>query len=152
LLVHLILHFKRRFYILYIYMPSKKDYDYYYNAARKEEEEKETPEEKAKYKLDKKNEKIWNIYRYVYAPNLMIRDIVDQQDISVVRAYQIVLDYGGIERLQQARDYNEVNEEIKRENISKLEQTTLNLGKGIKKTKRKTVRKSKKTVRKSKRK
>ena len=133
-------------------MPSKKDYDYYYNAARKEEEDKETPEEKAKYKLDKKNEKIWNIYRYVYAPDLMIRDIVDQQDISLVRAYQIVLDYGGIERLQQARDYNEVNEEIKRENISKLEQTTLNLGKGIKKTKRKTKGKSKKTVRKTKRK
>ena len=44
-------------------MPSKKDYDYYYNAARKEEEEKETPEEKAKYRFDKKNEKIWNIYR-----------------------------------------------------------------------------------------
>jgi len=133
-------------------MPSKKDYDYYYNAARKEEEEKETPEEKAKYKLDKKNEKIWNIYRYVYAPNLMIRDIVDQQDISVVRAYQIVLDYGGIDKLQQAMDYKEINDEINQENISKLEQTTLNLGKGIKKTKRKTVRKSKKTVRKSKRK
>ena len=133
-------------------MPSKKDYDYYYNAARKEEEEKETPEEKAKYRFDKKNEKIWNIYRYVYAPNLMIRDIVDQQDnISLVRAYQIVLDYGGKERLQQARDYNEVNEEIKRENISKLEQTTLNLGKGIKKTKRKTKGKSKrKTKRKTK--
>jgi len=136
-------------------MSSKKDYDYYYNAARKEEEDKETPEEKAKYKLDKQNEKIWNIYRYVYAPDLRIRDIVDQQDISVVRAYQIVLDYGGIERLQQARDYNEVNDEIeneklKQENISKLEQTTLNLGKGIKKTKRKTVGKSKKTVRKSK--
>ena len=133
-------------------MPSKKDYDYYYNAARKEEEEKETPEEKAKYKLDKKNEKIWNIYRYVYAPDLRIRDIVDQQDISVVRAYQIVLDYGGIERLQQARDYNEVNDEIKQENMSKLEQTTLNLGKGIKKTKRKTKGKSKKTKGKSKRK
>ena len=133
-------------------MPSKKDYDYYYNAARKEEEEKETPEEKAKYKLDKKNEKIWNIYRYVYAPDLRIRDIVDQQDISVVRAYQIVLDYGGIERLQQARDYNEVNDEIKQENMSKLEQTTLNLGKGIKKTKRKTKGKSKKTKGKTKRK
>ena len=131
-------------------MPSKKDYDYYYNAARKEEEEKETPEEKAKYKLDKKNEKIWNIYRYVYAPDLRIRDIVDQQDISVVRAYQIVLDYGGIERLQQSRDYNEVNDEIKQENMSKLEQTTLNLGKGIKKTKRKTKGKSKKTVGKTK--
>jgi hypothetical protein len=131
-------------------MPSKKDYDYYYNAARKEEEEKETPEEKAKYKLDKQNEKIWNIYRYVYAPDLRIRDIVDQQDISVVRAYQIVLDYGGIERLQQARDYNEVNDEIKQENMSKLEQTTLNLGKGIKKTKRKTKGKSKKTKGKSK--
>ena len=134
-------------------MPSKKDYDYYYNAARKEEEEKETPEEKAKYRFDKKNEKIWNIYRYVYAPDLRIRDIVDQQDISVVRAYQIVLDYGGIERLQQARDYNEVNDEIeneklKQENISKLEQTTLNLAKGIRKTKgkkpkRKTKRKTK---------
>jgi hypothetical protein len=133
-------------------MPSKKDYDYYYNAARKEEEEKETPEEKAKYKLDKQNEKIWNIYRYVYAPDLRIRDIVDQQDISVVRAYQIVLDYGGIERLQQARDYNEVNDEIKQENMSKLEQTTLNLGKGIKKTKRKTKGKSKKTKGKTKRK
>ena len=36
-------------------MPSKKDYDYYYNAARKEEEEKETPEEKAKYRFDKKS-------------------------------------------------------------------------------------------------
>lgn len=133
-------------------MPSKKDYDYYYNAARKEEEEKETPEEKAKYKLDKKNEKIWNIYRYVYSPNLSIRDIADQQDITLVRAYQIVLDYGGIDKLQQARDYNEVNEEINQENISKLEQTTLNLGKGIKKTKRKTVRKSRRRVRKSRRK
>jgi len=108
-------------------MSSKKDYDYYYNAARKEEEEKETPEERAKYKLDKQNEKIWNIYKYVYAPTLRIRDIVEQQDISLVRAYQIVLDYGGIERLRQAMDYNEVNEEIKQENISKLEQTTLNL-------------------------
>ena len=91
----------------------------------------------------------------MYSPNLSIRDIADQQDISLVRAYQIVLDYGGIERLQQARDYNEVNEEIeneklKQENISKLEQTTLNLGKGIKKTKRTTVGKSKKTVGKSK--
>ena len=94
--------------------------DYYYNIARKEEEEKETPEERAKYKLEAKNEKIWNRYMYVYPYSLSIRDIADQQDISLVRAYQIVLDYGGIERLQQASDYKEVNEKLKQENILKL--------------------------------
>ena len=107
----------------------KDEADYYYNIARKEEEENETREERAKYKLDAENEKIWNIYRYVYAPNLMIRDIVDQQDnISLVRAYQIVLDYGGIERLRKASDYTEVNAEIENsENILKLNQTTVDL-------------------------
>ena len=112
--------------------------DYYYNIARKEEEEKETPEERAKYKLEAKNEKIWNKYRYLYP--FSIRDIAEQQDITLVRAYQIVLDYGGIERLQQASDYKEVNDEIeneklKQENILKLEKTTLNLGNGIRKSK-----------------
>ena len=104
----------------------KDEADYYYNIARKEEEENETREERAKYKLDAKNEKIWNKYRYV--PNLSIRDIADQQDISLVRAYQIVLDYGGIERLRKASDYTEVNAEIENsENILKLNQTTVDL-------------------------
>ena len=106
----------------------KDEADYYYNIARKEEEENETREERAKYKLDAKNEKIWNKYRYVYSPNLSIRDIADQQDISLVRAYQIVLDYGGIERLRKASDYIEVNAEIENsENILKLNQTTVDL-------------------------
>ena len=123
-------------------MPKRNPEDeanYYYNIARKEEEEKETPEERAKYKLEAKNEKIWNKYRYFYP--FSIRDIAEQQDITLVRAYQIVLDYGGIERLQQASDYKEVNDEIeneklKQENILKLEKTTLNLGKGIRKSKK----------------
>ena len=88
----------------------------------------------------------------MYSPNLSIRDIADQQDISLVRAYQIVLDYGGIERLQQASDYTEVNAEIENpENILKLKQTTLNLGKGIRKSrKRMRRRKSRKiTLRKN---
>jgi hypothetical protein len=111
-------------------MPPKKDHDFYYNAARKKEKEEETPEERAKYKLEAKNEKIWNRYMYVYPYSLSIRDIAEQQDITLVRAYQIVLDYGGIERLQQASDYKEVNDEIenekvKQENISKLKQATL---------------------------
>ena len=106
----------------------KDEADYYYNIARKEEEENETREERAKYKLDAENEKIWNKYKYVYSPNLSIRDIADQQDISIVRAYQIVLDYGGIERLRKASDYTEVNAEIENsENILKLNQTTVDL-------------------------
>ena len=106
----------------------KDEADYYYNIARKEEEENETREERAKYKLDAENEKIWNKYKYVYSPNLSIRDIADQQDISLVRAYQIVLDYGGIERLRKASDYTEVNAEIENsENILKLNQTTVDL-------------------------
>ena len=126
-------------------MPKRNPEDeanYYYNIARKEEEEKETPEERAKYKLEAKNEKIWNRYRYLYP--FSIRDIADQQDISLVRAYQIVLDYGGIEMLQQTSDYKEVNDEIeneklKQENILKLEKTTY-LGKGNRKSKKRMRR------------
>ena len=104
-----------------------KEYDYDYNIARKEEKKKETREEKAKYKLEARNEKIWNKYMFMPSPNLSIRDIAEQQEISLVRAYQIVLDWGGIDKLQQAKDYNEVKDELIQNNISKLEQTTLNL-------------------------
>jgi hypothetical protein len=133
--------------------------DYYYNIARKEEEEKETPEERAKYKLEAKNEKIWNRYMYVYPYSLSIRDIADQQDISLVRAYQIVLDYGGIERLQQASDYKEVNGKLKQENILKLAADSVpltindippasSLSKGGKKTKKNRKKNKKyKTIR-----
>ena len=114
-------------------MPKTKptdEADYYYNIARKEEAEKETPEERAKYKLEAKNEKIWNRYRYVDPSHLSIRDIAEQQNITVFRAYQIVLDYSGIERLRLASDYKEVNEEIEnQENILKLNQITVDLSK-----------------------
>jgi hypothetical protein len=104
--------------------------DYYYNEARKKDKKQETPDERAKYKLEAKNEKIWNIYRYVGPSHLSIRDIAEQQNITVFRAYQIVLDYGGIERLQQASDYKEVNEEIEnQENMLKLNQITVDLSK-----------------------